>query len=125
MMSGIKGKDTKPELVVRRYLHSRGLRFRLHVRDLPGRPDLVFPKFSAVVQVQGCFWHRHKGCPLAYTPASNRAFWLKKLRDNARRDTRNDRQLRALGWRVISVWECEVRDGSSLIWLDRAIRRRN
>jgi DNA mismatch endonuclease (patch repair protein) len=108
MMSGIRGRDTKPELAVRRYLHARGLRYRLHVRDLPGRPDIVLPRHRTAVFVHGCFWHRHEGCRFAYTPKSRREFWLTKLEGNAARDTRDQQRLRDLGWRVEVVWECEV-----------------
>src|SRR4051812_48917573 len=86
MMSGIRGRDTKPELAVRRYLHSRGLRYRLHVSDLPGRPDIVLPARRTVVFVHGCFWHRHEGCRFAYTPKSRQEFWVPKLEGNAARD---------------------------------------
>lgn len=109
MMSGIRGRDTKPELAVRRYLHSRGLRYRLHVRELPGRPDIVLPRHRTVVFVHGCFWHRHEGCRFAYTPKSRQEFWLPKLEGNAARDARDQQQLRDLGWRVEVVWECELR----------------
>jgi DNA mismatch endonuclease, patch repair protein len=123
MMSGIRGKNTKPELQVRRFLHALGLRYRLHAPELPGRPDLVFPKYRVAVQVQGCFWHQHQGCPLAYIPASNKQFWITKLSSNVERDTRNARRLRAMGWRVVTVWECDVRQGAPLGWVERAIRR--
>ena len=86
MMSGIQGKNTKPELLVRKYLHGRGLRFRLHARELPGKPDLVFPKYKAVVFVHGCFWHRHAGCKYATTPGSREQFWTNKLSENVARD---------------------------------------
>ncbi len=108
MMSSIRGKDTKPEMTLRRALHARGFRFRLHVRDLPGRPDLVFPKFRAVVFVHGCFWHRHPGCPRATTPATRVEFWLEKFRANVSRDRRNSERLKESGWRVHTVWECEL-----------------
>lgn len=107
MMSGIRGKDTKPELVVRSYLHRAGLRFRLHAR-LPGRPDLVFPKYRTVVFVHGCFWHRHKNCALATTPSSNVAFWLEKFDGNVLRDETVKKQLKALGWTVHTIWSCQL-----------------
>lgn len=110
MMSGIRGQDTKPELVVRRHLHADGLRFRLHVRDLPGRPDIVLPRHKAVVFVHGCFWHRHPGCRFAYRPKSRPEFWEPKLDGNAARDVRNQQQLMEAGWRVFVVWECEMGD---------------
>ena len=123
MMSGIRGKNTRPEMVVRRFLHACGLRFRLHARKLPGSPDLVFAQFRAVVNVHGCFWHQHPGCRFAYMPASNRAFWKSKLSGNAKRDKRNEAELRRLGWRVFTVWECEVAKGNRLVRLARAIQK--
>lgn len=119
MMSGIRGKDTKPELVVRSFLHRAGLRFRLHAK-LPGKPDLVFPRFRSVVFVHGCFWHRHEGCRFATTPASNAAFWQEKFAANARRDVRAKQQLEALGWRVLVIWSCQL-DECSLLKLAAAI----
>ncbi len=115
MMTGIKGKNTKPELVVRKYLHSRGLRYRLHAKDLPGKPDLVFPKFKAIVFIHGCFWHQHSGCKYATTPSSRKGFWAKKLSENAARDACQIAALTALGWRVFVVWECELRDGKACL----------
>lgn len=111
MMSGIQGKNTKPELLVRKYLHGRGLRFRLHAKNLPGKPDLVFPKYKAVVFVHGCFWHRHSGCKYATTPSSREHFWTNKLSENVARDAYQIAALGGLGWRVYIVWECELRDG--------------
>ena len=110
MMSGIRGKNTKPELLVRRYLHSKGFRFRLHKKELPGRPDIVLPKYGAVIQVHGCYWHRHKNCRLAYEPKSRREFWLEKFAQNVRRDEATTRELLSMGWRVMTVWECALRD---------------
>jgi DNA mismatch endonuclease (patch repair protein) len=105
-MSGIRGRDTQPELAVRRILHACGLRYRLHVRRLPGRPDIVLPRYRAVVFVHGCFWHQHAGCPYAYRPKSNREFWESKLDGNVARDELQQRILGELGWRVFVVWEC-------------------
>lgn len=122
MMSGIRGKHTKPELIVRRFLHRQGLRFRLHTRELPGCPDIVLRRYRAVVDVHGCFWHQHPGCRFAYMPASNRAFWSAKLGGNTVRDQRNRRALRALGWRVFIIWECEVSDERRLKRLVDSIR---
>lgn len=107
MMSGIRGRDTKPEKRVRSFLHRAGLRFRLHT-SLPGKPDLVFPKHRAVVFVHGCFWHRHTGCRYATTPSSNAEFWQKKFDENVARDRRVARQLRKEGWRVFVMWECQL-----------------
>lgn len=113
-MSRIRGIDTKPELIVRSLLHRNGYRFRLHRKDLPGRPDIVLPKYHAVILVHGCYWHRHKGCRFAYTPKSRREFWEKKFADNVARDRRNVRALRKLGWRCLTVWECEIKNEEKL-----------
>jgi DNA mismatch endonuclease (patch repair protein) len=107
-MSRIKGKDTGPELVVRSLLHRMGLRFRLHAKHLPGKPDIVLPRYRTVVFVHGCFWHRHRGCKNCTTPTNNREFWVRKLNGNAARDRRDARSLAGMGWRAIVVWECEV-----------------
>jgi DNA mismatch endonuclease (patch repair protein) len=116
-MSRIRGKDTAPELLVRSALHRAGYRFRLHRKDLPGRPDVVLPKYRTVVFVHGCFWHRHKRCRFAYTPKSRVAFWQEKFRRNVERDRRKALALRRLGWKVVTVWECEVE--RSAMWLRR------
>lgn len=108
MMAGIRGKDTKPEMTVRRYLHARGFRYRLHDKRLPGRPDLVFPRYRTVLFVHGCFWHQHPGCRYATTPATNAEFWQHKLSANLHRDTRQAEALVVSGWRVLTVWECET-----------------
>jgi DNA mismatch endonuclease (patch repair protein) len=107
-MSRIRGLNTVPERQVRSALHRAGYRFRLHRKDLPGRPDIVLPKHHTVVFVHGCFWHRHKNCRFAYTPKSRVRFWQNKFQNNVERDRRNVRALRALGWRVMTVWECEA-----------------
>ncbi len=107
-MSRIRGRDTKPELVLRKALHAAGFRYRLHAPGLPGRPDLVFPKWGAAVFVHGCFWHQHKNCRIANVPGSNTAFWQAKFQANKRRDARAIRALRAVGWRVAVVWECQL-----------------
>jgi DNA mismatch endonuclease (patch repair protein) len=125
MMSGIRGRDTKPEMTVRRYLHRCGFRYRLHDRSLPGVPDLVFPRFRVVVMVHGCFWHQHSGCQYATTPKNNWEFWQTKLVGNVARDKRNIERLVRAGWRVIVLWECGLRGGgaeSELNWLPEAIR---
>jgi DNA mismatch endonuclease (patch repair protein) len=108
MMAGIRGKNTKPELVLRRALHGLGLRYRLHVPGLPGRPDIVLPRHHAVIQVHGCFWHRHERCSFATTPSSNIRFWESKFGETKKRDERNLDALRQLGWRVAVVWECSI-----------------
>jgi len=107
-MAAIRGKDTKPEMLVRRYLHRAGFRYRLHAKDLPGKPDIVLPKYRAVIFVHGCFWHRHEGCKNAVMPKTNEAFWRKKLEGNVQRDRRNEEKLKKQGWRVLTVWECEA-----------------
>lgn len=122
-MAKIGGKHTAPELAVRRLVHAMGYRFRLHRRDLPGSPDLVFPRLRAVVFVHGCFWHRHRGCAKASVPKTRRAFWTAKFAANVARDVRAERRLRALGWRVLTVWECEVKDGSAALRLARFLGR--
>ena len=110
LMAGIRGHDTAPELAVRRIAHRMGLRFRLHRKGLPGRPDLVFPKHRLAVFVHGCFWHHHRGCPFAHVPKSRTAYWREKFEANAARDKRNEDDLSVLGWRVLVLWECEVKD---------------
>jgi DNA mismatch endonuclease (patch repair protein) len=107
-MSRIRGKNTKPELLVRRGLHSRGVRYRLHDRSLPGRPDLVFPRFHTVAFIHGCFWHNHC-CTLSKMPATNAEFWRDKLAANAVRDRKAIDELQAAGWRVLVIWECSLR----------------
>ncbi|WP_332815978.1 very short patch repair endonuclease [Ramlibacter sp.] len=107
-MGRIRGQDTKPELLLRRALHGLGLRYRLHVKALPGKPDIVFPKFRTVLFVNGCFWHRHAGCKVANTPKTNIDFWRAKFQANVDRDQRNIVRLQELGWRVLIVWECET-----------------
>lgn len=109
-MSGIRSRDTRPEILVRRFLHRAGLRFRLGGSGLPGRPDLILPRWRTVVFVHGCFWHRHPGCPYAYHPKSRQRFWERKFSENIARDRRSIRKLRKLGWRTLVIWECQVND---------------
>jgi DNA mismatch endonuclease (patch repair protein) len=109
-MRRIRKVDTKPEIVVRRMAHALGLRFRLHRRDLPGTPDIVFPRHRKVVLVHGCFWHQHEGCRLARQPKSRLDYWLPKLARNAARDRIASEQLAALGWEPLTIWECETRE---------------
>jgi DNA mismatch endonuclease (patch repair protein) len=113
-MSRIKGRNTRPEIVVRSVLHGLGFRFRLRGRKVLGRPDVVLVRHRAVVFVHGCFWHRHRGCRFSYQPKSNVAFWAEKFRQNVARDARNKRELRRLGWRVVVVWECQAADRAAL-----------
>lgn len=110
IMAGIQGRNTKPELVLRKALHARGLRYRLHYKGLPGRPDLVFPKFRAVVFVHGCFWHRHEGCRFTTTPATRPEFWAQKFEQNVLRDQRTLAALEQSGWRTAVVWECAIKE---------------
>ncbi|MBM3114244.1 very short patch repair endonuclease [Jeongeupia naejangsanensis] len=119
-MALVRAKNTKPELLVRRLVHGMGYRFRLHRRDLPGTPDLVFPGLGKVIFVHGCFWHRHVGCALARLPKSRVDFWLPKLTANAERDARNVRALRRLGWGVLTLWECQL---GNTVKLANKIRR--
>lgn len=123
MMAGIKAKDTAPELVVRRFLHSHGFRYRLHVKALPGKPDIVLPKYRTAIFVHGCFWHQHPGCKDAVMPKSNAKFWKDKLRGNARRDACNISELEKLGWQCSVVWECEVNSSTMQKNLIRKVRR--
>lgn len=119
IMSLVKGKNTRPEMLVRRLVHGAGFRYRLHDAKLPGKPDLVFSSKRKVIFVHGCFWHRHEGCALARIPKSNRVFWLTKLDGNKARDELNLRQLHQAGWETLVVWECELRE---LDTLERRLR---
>ena len=108
-MSRIKGKNTKPEEMVRKYLFSQGFRYRKNDTHLPGKPDIVLPKYKTVIFVNGCFWHKHEGCKYFVWPQSNKQFWEAKIRGTVERDIRNKASLEGLGWRVITVWECELK----------------
>ena len=121
MMSGIRGRNTKPEIAVRKALHAAGFRFRLHRRDLPGSPDVVMPGRKVAIFVHGCFWHRHENCRFAKLPSSRADFWRLKLEGNAERDRRNQGALRTAGWRVLTVWECAIRDRKTLATLSQAL----
>lgn len=107
-MSRIKGKDTKPEMIVRRYLHAHGFRYRLHVKDLPGKPDIVLPKYRTVIFVHGCFWHGHEGCKKAGLPKTRTEWWINKLSKNIVNDHNHNKTLINLGWKVITIWECDL-----------------
>jgi DNA mismatch endonuclease (patch repair protein) len=122
LMARIKGKNTAPEMIVRKALHAEGLRFRLHDKRLPGTPDLVFGGRRHVVFIHGCFWHCHPGCKRATVPRTRRAFWEAKLAGNIARDARDQRALETLGWRVHVVWECEIKHGAYLKPLVAALR---
>jgi DNA mismatch endonuclease (patch repair protein) len=121
MMSGIQGKNTKPEMAVRRALFAAGFRFRLHRRDLPGAPDIVMPSRNIAIFVHGCFWHRHAGCRYAKLPATRPEFWEGKLGGNVERDRRAVDGLRSMGWRVLIVWECAMRDKAIMADLSDAL----
>jgi len=120
IMGRVRGKNTSPEMLVRRLLHHAGYRYRLHRKGLPGTPDLVFPGRKKVIFVHGCFWHRHEGCALARLPKSRPEFWIPKLEGNRLRDRANEVKLCELGWDAMTVWECELRDQAAL--LDRLRR---
>lgn len=113
-LAAVKSQDTAPEVTVRRLLHGMGYRFRLHRRDLPGKPDIVLPKHRTVIFVHGCYWHRHPDCPLAQNPTTNVQFWRSKFRRNVERDAQVQAELAGLGWRVVVVWSCETRDTERL-----------
>lgn len=115
-MARVRGRDTRPEMIVRRVIHGMGYRYRLHARDLPGHPDIVFRKRKKAIFVHGCFWHRHPdpACKLARLPKTRLDFWLPKLEGNRRRDIANEERLEALGWRVLLIWECKLRDREQL-----------
>lgn len=117
-MSRIAGKNTKPELRLRSILHRAGYRFRLHVSSLPGRPDIVLPKYRTVIFVNGCFWHRHPGCSKSYTPSSRAEFWTAKFEATIARDAKKSAELRKQGWNVLTVWECELQQSPASV-LDR------
>jgi DNA mismatch endonuclease (patch repair protein) len=108
-MSRIKGKDTKPEMIVRRFLHSHGFRYRLHVKDLPGKPDIVLPKYKTVIFVHGCFWHGHEGCKYFVVPKTRTEWWLEKIGRNTENDKKAINAVQKLGWRVIMLWECGLK----------------
>lgn len=115
VMRANKAKDTKPEVAVRRLLHAMGYRFRLHRRDLPGTPDVVFPGRRKAIQVHGCFWHQHEGCRRANVPGTRREYWAPKLARNVERDRASRARLEALGWSVTTIWECEVADHDAVV----------
>lgn len=121
MMSGIRGKDTRPEMALRRALHARGARYRLHARDLPGRPDMVLPRYRAAIFVNGCFWHRHAGCRYCTTPATRPEFWAAKFEANVRRDASSLALLAGAGWRTAVVWECALRGDGLSVAVDQVV----
>lgn len=115
IMSRVKGRDTKPEILVRSLVHRMGYRFRVHRRDLPGNPDIVLPRHGKVIFVNGCFWHGHKRCPRSKRPTTNKSFWNNKIDANIERDKRFRRELRRMGWKLLVVWQCETRNPEKLL----------
>ena len=113
-MSAIKSKNTKPEIAVRKLLHSMGYRFRLHRKDLPGSPDIVLPKYKTVIFVHGCFWHRHKNCQYATIPKTRQEFWNKKFKVNVERDLQIQERIKDINWRSVVIWECETKNIDNL-----------
>lgn len=123
MMSAIRGKDTGPEMLVRRFLHGQGYRYRIHRKDLPGKPDIVIPRLKVCIFVHGCFWHRHPGCPFATTPKTRPEFWNEKFQKNVARDLANIDALEAADWSVLIVWECQLKkDPETLNRMEQEIR---
>ena len=124
VMSRVRGKDTTPERIVRSALHLAGYRFRLHGADLPGKPDIVLPKHHTVIFVNGCFWHQHPGCRKATVPKHNNRFWQRKLKRTAQRDQQNKAKLLRLGWKVITLWECQIGNSidSCIIHVTKCLR---
>ena len=123
-MSQIKGKDTKIEVEVRKYLFSKGYRFRKNDKRYPGKPDIVLPKYHVAIFVHGCFWHRHEGCKDATTPKTRTEFWLEKFDKNVKNDQLKQEKLRELGWKVIVIWECEIKKDliKTMEWLEQEIK---
>jgi DNA mismatch endonuclease, patch repair protein len=120
-MSRIKGKNTKPEMLVRRFLHANGFRYRLHVKDLPGKPDIVLPKYKIVIFIQGCFWHGHDHCKYYVIPKTKTEWWLNKINGNKTKDIMNIELLKNAGWQIIEIWECELRPAMRSQTLNRLI----
>ncbi len=121
-MAAIKSKNTKPEITVRKLLHSMGYRFRLHRKDLPGKPDIVLPKYKIALFVHGCFWHRHEGCKYSTIPKTRTEFWIEKFRDNVERDKLNQAKLISMGWTPLIVWECETKKNVNSLLASRISR---
>ena len=120
-MSHIRSKDTKPEVLVRRFLFANGFRFRLHRKDLPGKPDIVLPKYKTAIFINGCFWHGHSGCKYATIPETNREFWLYEISGNVERDKITYSRLAKLGWNVIEIWQCQLKPKTKDITLQNLI----
>ncbi|GJQ50572.1 MAG: very short patch repair endonuclease [Candidatus Kuenenia stuttgartiensis] len=122
-MSKIRGKDTKPEIIVRKFLFGNGFRYKLHDKMLPGKPDLVFPKYKTVVFIHGCFWHGHDGCKYFVVPKTRRKWWLEKINRNKQLDTENSGKLKKLGWKILTVFECKLKPGNMENTLNRLATR--
>lgn len=122
-MAKIRGDETQPEIVVRKFLFSKGFRFRKNVRTLPGKPDIVLPKYKAVIFIHGCFWHKHKNCKKAQLPETRKEFWEKKISGNVERDKKNIRQLKKAGWQVIVLWQCQLGKKQSDKWQKSLIEK--
>jgi len=125
MMSRIRGQDTKPEILVRSLLHRLGYRFRLHGRDLPGTPDIILPRHKKIIFVHGCFWHRHEGCKDATIPKTRTEWWLDKLNKNGERDKKNLENLQSSGWKVITIFECEIESKSQEVIISKLSKIKN
>jgi DNA mismatch endonuclease, patch repair protein len=122
-MSRIKGKDTKPEMLVRKFLHAHGYRYRLHVKNLPGKPDIVLPKYKTVIFVNGCFWHGHEGCKYYVVPKTKTEWWLNKINGNISNDHKAEQALKQLGWNIITLWECELKPATIVVSLNTLLQR--
>lgn len=120
-MSNVKGKNTKPEILVRKFLFSHGYRYRVNKKDLPGKPDIVLPKYKTVIFINGCFWHGHENCKYATIPESNRDFWLTKITKNIERDKLTREKLTIMGWRIIDIWQCQLKTKEKEMTLNNLI----
>lgn len=124
-MSRIRSKDTKPELLVRKFLHKNGFRYRLHVKDMPGKPDIVLPKYKTVIFIHGCFWHGHEGCRYFVVPKTRTEWWLNKINGNISNDIKAETDLMANGWKIIKIWECDLKKAFLNDSLDRLLTTLN
>jgi DNA mismatch endonuclease (patch repair protein) len=122
IMASITGTNTSPELAIRSFLHRLGFRFRLHCRSLPGRPDIVLAKYQTTIFIHGCFWHQHPGCKHSHIPHSNKNYWVPKLERNVLRDEIHQKQLFELGWNVVTIWECEIKEANQKGWTSLLVR---
>lgn len=120
-MSRVRSKDTKPEMLVRKFLHKNGFRYRLHIKELPGKPDIVLPKYKTVIFIHGCFWHGHEGCKKASLPETRTEWWTAKIQKNAANDQKAETALLDLGWRVIKIWECELNSKTIIQTLNKLL----